>query len=93
MKAVWKGEIIAESDQTVEVDGNYYFPKESLKKTYFKKSLTRSSCPWKGKAMYYSLKVGKEVNKDAAWSYSDPNLGARIIKDHVAFWKGVRIEN
>jgi uncharacterized protein (DUF427 family) len=92
MKAIWKGEVIAESDQIIEHEGNYYFPKESLRRDYFKKSLTKSSCPWKGKAKYYSLKVGKALNKDAAWTYTDPNLGARIIKDHVAFWKGVKIE-
>ncbi len=91
-KAVWKGAVIAESDKTVEVEGNQYFPPQSLHREYFKPSKTTSQCPWKGTAHYYDVEVAGERNADAAWYYPEPSAAANQIKDHVAFWKGVRIE-
>ena len=92
MKALWNGETIAESDDTVVIEGNHYFPAESIKKEYFKKSDTQTVCPWKGKASYYSLEVGGKENKDAAWYYPQPSELAKGIKDRVAFWRGVKVE-
>ena len=91
MKAIWNGQVLAESDNTVVVEGNHYFPADSIKKEYFKDSDTHSTCPWKGKASYYSLEVDGEENQDAAWYYPQPKDAAREIKDHVAFWKGVEV--
>lgn len=91
MKAIWKGEIIAESDKTVIVEGNHYFPSESISKEHFKESATTSVCPWKGTARYYSVVVGGEENPDAAWYYPDPKEKAAEIKNHVAFWRGVDV--
>ncbi|GAA0871341.1 DUF427 domain-containing protein [Gangjinia marincola] len=92
MKAVWNGEIIAQSDKTVVIENNHYFPPESVNKNTIVKSDTSSHCPWKGDASYYTLKVDGEENKDAAWYYPNPSHAAKDIKDHVAFWKGVKIE-
>jgi uncharacterized protein (DUF427 family) len=92
-KAIWEGETIAESDKTVIVEGNHYFPPDSLKREYFKPSSTTTTCPWKGKASYYSLQVGGKSNADAAWYYPNPNKAAAQIKDHVAFWRGVKVES
>lgn len=92
MKAIWNGETIAESDNTVVIEGNHYFPAESIKEEYFKKSDTQTVCPWKGKASYYSLEVGGKENKDAAWYYPQPSELAKGIKDSVAFWRGVKVE-
>lgn len=92
MKAIWNGETIAESDNTVVIEGNHYFPAESIKEEYFKKSDTQTVCPWKGKASYYSLEVGGKENKDAAWYYPQPSELAKGIKDRVAFWRGVKVE-
>lgn len=92
MKAIWNDAIIAESNDTVVVEGNHYFPPESLDPRYLLRSETTSTCPWKGLANYYSLDVNGEVNTDAAWYYPNPKPGASQIKDHVAFWKGVKVE-
>lgn len=91
-KAVWNGVVIAESEMTVEVEGNQYFPPQSLHREYLKPSKTTSQCPWKGKASYYDIEVAGERNADAAWYYPEPSAAAQQIKDHVAFWRGVRIE-
>ena len=91
MKAIWNGTTLAQSDTTVVVEGNQYFPKASIRAEYFRKSDTHTTCPWKGEASYYDIVVGDQVNKDAAWYYPDPSDAAKQIKDHVAFWKGVRV--
>ena len=93
MKAVWNNEVIAESADTVVVENNHYFPPESIKKEFFNASNTHSTCPWKGEASYYNVEVNREHNKDAAWYYPSPKEAARNIKGHIAFWKGVKIEN
>lgn len=91
MKAVWNGTVLAESDETVMVEGNHYFPAESIKKEYFQTSDTRTICPWKGRASYYDVVVDGEVNRNAAWYYSSPSSAASQIKDRIAFWHGVRV--
>jgi uncharacterized protein (DUF427 family) len=91
MKAIWNGQVIAESDDTIVVEGNHYFPEDSISKEYFKNSSTHSTCPWKGEAFYYSLEVEGQSNVDAAWYYPETSDLARQIKDHVAFWKGVEV--
>ncbi len=91
MKAVWKNTVIAESDKTEVVEGNHYFPADSIKKQYFVESPTTSHCPWKGDASYYTVDVNGEQNKDAAWYYVAPKEKAANIKGHVAFWKGVQV--
>ena len=92
MKAIWNNEIIAESDDTVVIEGNHYFPADSLIIKFFKDSSTESLCPWKGKASYKSLHVNGEENRDAAWYYPDPSTRAKSIKGRFAFWKGVKVE-
>ena len=92
MRATWKGEVLAESDETVVVEGNHYFPADSIRREHFRESATHTVCPWKGTASYYDVVVGDEVNKDAAWFYPEPKQAAREIKDRVAFWRGVRVE-
>jgi uncharacterized protein (DUF427 family) len=91
VKAVWKGVVIAESDDTVVVEGNHYFPEASLKREYVSFSNHRSSDPWKGQAYYYSLFVNGEMNPDAVWYYPEPSEAAAEIKGRVAFWKGVTV--
>jgi uncharacterized protein (DUF427 family) len=91
-KAVWNGTILAESDNCKIVEGNHYFPPESISKQHFAPSDTHTTCPWKGLASYYNLQVDGQVNKDAAWYYPAPKDAAAEIKDHVAFWKGVKVE-
>ncbi len=91
MKAIWNNQIIAESDKTVVIEGNHYFPPESIKREFFKSSDLHSTCPWKGLASYYSLDVDGKENVDAAWYYETPSELAKGIKNHVAFWKGVEI--
>lgn len=93
MKAIWNGKVIAESEDTVVVEGNHYFPEESVKKEYFTDSSTHTTCPWKGLASYYSLLVDGQENKDAAWYYPDPKDAAKQIKGRIAFWKGVQVVN
>ncbi len=91
MKATWNGATIAESNDTVVIEGNHYFPPDSINRDYLEPSDHTSRCPWKGLASYYSLAVNGEVNEDAAWYYPEPNEVASQIKDHVAFWKGVAV--
>ncbi len=93
MKATWNGVVVAESNNTVVVEGNHYFPADSIKREYFKESQTHTTCPWKGEASYYNVTVDGQVNKDAAWYYPNPKSAAAEIKDHVAFWRGVKVEN
>ena len=91
MKAVWKNTVIAESDDTVMVEGNHYFPESSLKREFISFSNHKTSCPWKGQASYYSINVHGDVNPDAAWYYAEPKEAAANIKGRVAFWKGVQV--
>ncbi len=91
MKAIWNDKVLAESEETVMVEGNHYFPPNSVNKEYFKGSDTQTTCPWKGEASYYSLEVNGEVNEDAAWYYPEPKDAASKIKDHIAFWRGVEV--
>lgn len=92
MKAIWNDTVIAESEDTIVIENNHYFPAESIKKEFFKESDSQSTCPWKGLASYYTLTVEGKENKDAAWYYPEVSELARTIKGRVAFWKGVRIE-
>ena len=92
MKATWKEVTLAESEQTVVVEGNHYFPPNSIRREHFRESQTHTSCPWKGVASYYDVLAGSEINKDAAWFYPEPKEAAANIKDHIAFWKGVTIQ-
>ena len=89
MKATWNNQIVAQSSETVIVEGNHYFPAESLNKEYFKESAHRSHCPWKGEAHYYSLHVDGADNRDAAWYYPAAKAKAKNIEGMVAFWRGV----
>jgi uncharacterized protein (DUF427 family) len=91
IKAIWKDKIIAESETFEEVEGNIYFPPESVNIEFLKDSSTHTTCPWKGLASYYDIVVDGEVNKDAAWYYPEPKPAASKIKNYVAFWKGVEI--
>ena len=91
MKAIWNGAVVAESNDTVVVEGNHYFPKDSIHTQYFQDSDTTSHCPWKGEASYYTLVVGDETNPDAAWYYPHPKPAAKQILDRVAFWRGVEV--
>lgn len=91
-KAIWNGAVLAESDKTEIVEGNHYFPPDSIRRHYFKETETHTNCPWKGVASYYALEVDGQVNKDAAWYYPSPKEAAANIKDYVAFWKGVKVE-
>jgi uncharacterized protein (DUF427 family) len=91
-RAVWNCTVLAESDRTVLVEGNHYFPPESLCREFFRPSSTHSICGWKGTASYYDVEVGGAVNKDAAWYYPSPRPEAAHIKGHVAFWNGVQVE-
>ena len=91
MKAIWNGQVIAESDETIVVEGNHYFPADAVKKEYFNASDTHTVCPWKGTASYYSLNVDGQVNEDAAWYYPQAKPMASKIENYVAFWKGVEV--
>ena len=91
-KAVWRGVVLAESDKTIRVEGNHYFPPESVNWDYFKKSETHTVCFWKGIASYYDVDVEGRVNKDAAWYYPDTKPLAKHIQGYVAFWHGVKVE-
>ena len=91
MKATWNGATLAQSDETIEIEGNHYFPPDSVNRDYFQASETHSHCSWKGDASYYHLNVGGQDNADAAWYYPEPYAAAEQITDHVAFWKGVEI--
>ena len=91
MKALWRDTVLAESAATRVVEGNHYFPPESVRGEYFEDSEKRTHCGWKGEARYRSVVVGGERNDDAAWYYPDPKAAAAEIKDHVAFWRGVEV--
>ena len=91
MKATWNGAVLAESDETVVVEGNHYFPKESINREHFRESATHTTCPWKGVASYFDVVVGGEVNRDAAWYYPEPKDAAAQIRGRVAFWRGVKV--
>ena len=91
MKAIWNGQVIAESDATLIIEGNHYFPESSVKKEFLTSSDTETVCHWKGTANYYSLSVDGKVNKDAVWYYSNPSKLAEGIKGRVAFWRGVEV--
>jgi uncharacterized protein (DUF427 family) len=92
MRAVWQDAVLAESDDTVVVEGNHYFPADAIRREHFRPSATHTTCPWKGEASYYDVVVGDKVNKDAAWYYPDVKAAAAEIKGRIAFWKGVRVE-
>lgn len=91
MKAIWNNEIIAESNDTIVVENNHYFPENTVKKEFLKGSDTHTTCPWKGEASYYTLTVNGKDNKDAAWYYPNPKPAARNIQNYIAFWKGVTV--
>ena len=91
MKAIWNGAVLAESDDTVAVEGNHYFPEDSINKEFFAPSEMHTVCGWKGTASYYDVVVGDETNKDAAWYYPEPKDAAKEIENRVAFWKGVKV--
>lgn len=91
-RAIWNGAVIAESPETVMVEGNHYFPASSVKKDFLRESATHSICPWKGTASYYSLEVNGKTNPDAAWFYTEPKPAAKEITGRIAFWKGVKVE-
>jgi uncharacterized protein (DUF427 family) len=93
MKAVWNGKTIAESNDTVVVEGNHYFPMEALNKEFIQESSTHTTCSWKGVASYYSLIIDGKENREAVWYYPEPSEKAKNIKGRVAFWKGVEISN
>ena len=89
--ATWNGKTIAESDHTIEIEGNSYFPLDSVRREFLKPSATRTICSWKGTANYYSIEVDGKINPDAAWYYADPKDAAKNIRGYIAFWKGVAI--
>ena len=91
MKAIWNNEVVAESNETVVIEGNHYFPPDSLKMEFFKPSKTQTFCPWKGTASYYTLVVNGKENKDAAWVYPEPKDAASKIENYAAFWNGVKV--
>lgn len=91
MKAIWKNTVIAQSDETVVVEGNHYFPADSVRTELLKDSDTKTVCPWKGTAHYYNIDVDGETNQDAAWYYPEPKDAAAEIQGRVAFWKGVQV--
>jgi uncharacterized protein (DUF427 family) len=92
MRATWNGTVIAESDDTVVVENNHYFPRESLREDLIRESATHTVCPWKGTASYYTLEVDGRTNPDAVWYYPEPKDAAAEIRGRVAFWKGVVVE-
>lgn len=91
-KAIWNNTIIAESDKTIVVEGNHYFPPNSIKKEYFKENKKHTTCPWKGLASYFDIEIDGQINTGSAWYYPTPKDAAKNIKDYVAFWRGVRVE-
>ncbi len=92
-KAIWNEKVIAESEKVIKVEGNLYFPPESINKEYFQENDSHTVCPWKGKASYFDIVVDGKTNRSAAWYYPQPSSAAQEIKDYVAFWKGVTIVN
>lgn len=93
MKALWKNQILAESNQTIVIENNHYFPLSSINNQYFSNSDTTTICPWKGTASYYSIIINGEENTDAAWYYPEPKDAAKEIKNYVAFWNGVEVSD
>jgi len=91
MKAIWQGITIADSNHTIVVEGNHYFPPDSVNMEYLVPSKTTTVCPWKGVASYYSIKVGGKLNKDACWYYPDTKNAAKNIRGYLAFWRGVEV--
>jgi len=91
MKATWQDTILAESDKTIVIEGNHYFPPNSIKREYFSPSETHTTCHWKGIASYFNLRVGDQSNADAAWYYPEPKEAAKLIKDYVAFSRDVKV--
>ncbi len=91
VRAEWRGTVLAESDETVVVEGNHYFPRSAVRERYLTGSDTHTICPWKGTASYYSVVVDGATNEDAAWYYPEPKAAAEQIRDHVAFWRGVQV--
>ena len=92
MKATWNGATLAESSDTIVIEGNHYFPPQSVNRQHFQPSNTHTTCPWKGEASYFNVAVNDEINKDAAWFYPEPKPAAAEIKDYVAFWRGVKVQ-
>ena len=92
VKATWNGKTLAESDQTIVVEGNHYFPANAINRDYFQPSDTHTTCPWKGVASYYTVAVDGKNNPDAAWYYPEPKDAAAQIKGYVAFWRGVEVK-
>lgn len=93
LKALWNGAILAQSDRCELVEGNHYFPSDSINRKYFKESKTHTTCSWKGVASYYHIEVDGKINEDAAWYYPEPKEAALNIANYVAFWKGVEVVN
>ncbi len=93
MRAIWNGVVLAETADTVVVEGNHYFPRESLRAEHFAASDTHTTCPWKGLASYYDVVVNGVVNRDAAWYYPEPKPAAKQIAGYIAFWRGVKVTN
>jgi uncharacterized protein (DUF427 family) len=93
VKAIWNGTVLAESERTVMVEGNHYFPREAIRGEYLQPSSTTTVCHWKGTASYYDIEVNGQHNRDAAWFYPEPSKAALDIKDHVAFWRGVDVSD
>jgi uncharacterized protein (DUF427 family) len=91
MKAIWNGAVLAESDKTIIIEDNHYFPPDSLNREYFRESTTHTVCGWKGTARYYDIEVNGATNKDAAWIYPETKPEAKKIENYVAFWKGVKV--
>ena len=91
-KAIWNGKVIAQSDETIKVEGNHYFPPESVDSAFLQSSDARTSCPWKGMASYYDVVVDGKVAQGAAWFYPEPKPAASDIKNYVAFWRGVKVK-
>ena len=92
VRAIWNGAVLAESDQCRVVEGNYYFPPEAVRREFFRESPTHTTCGWKGVASYYTIEVGGQQNKDAAWYYPEPKPAAKEIAGYVAFWRGVEVQ-
>ena len=92
MKAIWNGKVIAESNETLPLENNYYFPEDSVNKEYLETSDTHTTCPWKGEASYYNIVVDGKTNINAAWFYPQPKSAAKDIQNYIAFWKGVKVE-
>lgn len=91
MKATWNNVVIAQSNKTIEIEGNHYFPENAINPEYLRESKTKTYCPWKGEASYYNIEVNGRVNREAAWYYASPKKEAERIKGYIAFWRGVEV--